>query len=266
MKFDFHSLAFLFLLTISCSTQKPQTKTLAPKYSSQVQFTEGSKEFSTKIHLPEDFDKKLPLVVIIHEWWGRTPYIMKRSQMLNQKGYATLPVDLFGNGVTADTPAMAKTLATPFYQNPELGIKRLKQYIDQARKDPHVDPEKIFVIGYCFGGTQALNFARSGADVAGVVSFHGGLTSPYPSSEIKARVLALNGGADPMVPPKEVAEFRKEMEKAQADYRVINYPNATHAFTNPQATETGRKFNIPVAYNEKADQASWQELLIFLRQ
>ena len=134
-----------------------------------------------------------------------------------------------------------------------------------AKQNPHVDPERIYVIGYCFGGTQALNLARSGADVKGVVSFHGGLTTSMKSEGIKADVLAINGLADPMVPAKDRAQFEKEMKNLKADYRVINYQGATHAFTNPKATEIGNKYNMPLAYNKAADEASWKELLNFLR-
>lgn len=252
------------LLMISCSTSKKDSKSLKD-YKPEVSFAEGEKTFSSKVGLPKEFKDRLPLVILVHEWWGRTPYIEERARMLEAEGYATLAVDLFGNGLTVDNPTAAQAQATPFYQNPEIGIKRLQKYVDLAKKDPHVNPDQIVVIGYCFGGTQALNLARSGSGIAGAVSFHGGLASTYSAKEIKAKVLVLNGAADPMVPPKEVAGFREEMKTIGADFKVINYPNATHAFSNPKATEIGKKFNIPVAYNKAADKASWNELLKFLK-
>ena len=185
--------------------------------------------------------------------------------MLNQEGFATLPVDLFGNNQTVDNPKDAGALATPFYQNPQTGVDRLNMYIAEAKKDPHVDASRIYVIGYCFGGTQALNLARSGAELAGVVSFHGGLDSSLKSQGIKARVLAINGLADPMVPQKQRNGFEKEMKALKAKYKVVNYKGATHAFTNPKATEIGKKYNIPIAYNKAADEGSWKNLLEFLK-
>ncbi len=128
-----------------------------------------------------------------------------------------------------------------------------------------MDANQVYVIGYCFGGTQALNLARSGADIKGVVSFHGGLTSTIKSDGIKARVLAINGLSDPMSPAKDRAAFEKEMKALGANYKMINYKDATHAFTNPKATELGKKNNIPIAYNKNADVNSWNDLLKFLK-
>jgi dienelactone hydrolase len=252
-------------LSVSCGHMKKE-KSLKETYSPVVSFVEGEKTYSAKVQLPTTkFESKIPLVVIVHEWWGRTPYIEERGQMLNKEGYATLIVDLFGNGQTVGTPSEAQALATPFYQDAQLGISKLKHYIELAKNDPHVDASRIYVIGFCFGGTQALNLARSGMDVKGVVSFHGGLKAGINAKEIKAEVLALNGLADPMVPAKERAAFEKEMKSVKAKYKVVNYKNATHAFTNPGATAIGKKYNIPIAYNQKADKASWNELLKFLK-
>lgn len=256
-------LLLVSLMSISCGHMK-KDKSAKESYSPKVSFEQNNKTYEAKVELPKEFKDKLPLVVIVHEWWGRTPYIEGRGEMLNKEGFATLVVDLFGNNITAETPTQAQAMATPFYQNPEKGVELLNKYISQAKKDPHVDPNKVYVIGYCFGGTQALNLARSGADIKGVVSFHGGLTSTLKSRDIKAKVLAINGLADPMVPAKDRAAFEKEMKNVGADYKMINYKGATHAFTNPMATEKGKKFNIPIAYNKKADKASWQDLLNFL--
>lgn len=257
-------LLFLSIFLTSCGHLKKE-KSPKESYSPLISFEQGGTKFEASIQLPKEFKEKVPLVIIVHEWWGRTPYIMNRAEMLNKEGYATLAVDLFGDGVTVETPSEAQALATPFYKNPELGIEKLSQYVEMAKKDPHVDSSKIYVIGYCFGGTQALNYARSGADIKGVVSFHGGLTTTVSSEGIKAKVLAINGLADPMVPAKDRTAFEKEMRSLRADYKIINYKNASHAFTNPKATEVGKKYNIPIAYNKKADEASWKALLTFLK-
>lgn len=256
--------ALLLTLIVSCGHTK-KAKKPTDNYSPKVTFTEEGKTFEANVSMPKDMKDKVPLVVIVHEWWGRTPYIQDRSVMLNTAGYATLAVDLFGNGQTVETPSEAQGLATPFYKNPELGIARLNKYIQLAKLDPHVDASKIYVIGYCFGGTQALNLARSGSDIAGVVSFHGGLKTSMKSQGIKTRILAINGLADPFVPAKQRTDFKKEMKALKADYKVVNYKGATHAFTNPMATEIGKKYNIPVAYNKAADEGSWKDLMEFLK-
>lgn len=256
-------LMLLAIFSTSCGHMKKDKK--KPVYNPVFSFVEGDTKFEAKVNLPKDFKEKVPLVVVVHEWWGRTDYILNRAKMLNEQGYATVAVDLFGNNQTVETPAEAQALATPFYQNPQMGVDRLNKYITAAKLDPHVDASKVYVVGYCFGGTQALNLARSGADVKGVVSFHGGLASALKATEIKADVLAINGLADPMVPAKDRAAFEKEMKAVNADYKVVNYKGAKHAFTNPKATEIGKKYNIPIAYNKKADEASWKELMKFLK-
>lgn len=257
-------LLILTLTMVSCGHVK---KERSPKesYSPVITFGQEDKNFTATVKLPKDMKDKVPLVVIVHEWWGRNAYIESRSEMLNKEGFATLAVDLFGNNKVVETPTEAGALATPFYQDPMMGVHRLNQYITHAMSDPHIDATKIFVIGYCFGGTQALNLARSGANIKGVVSFHGGLESSLKSEGIKARVLAINGLADPMVPPKQRTAFEKEMKALKADYKVVNYKGATHAFTNPNATAIGKKYKIPVAYNERADKGSWKDLMEFLR-
>ena len=120
-------------------------------------------------------------------------------------------------------------------------------------------------IGYCFGGTQVLNFALLGDKLNGVVSFHGGLqtTPPFDKSLLKANVLVCNGEADPFVPAEQVAAFRKGMDSIGAVYTFKSYPGATHAFSNPAATALGKKFNMPIAYNAAADSASWNDMKQF---
>ena len=106
-----------------------------------------------------------------------------------------------------------------------------------------------------------------GVDLKSVVSFHGslGTANPAKKGEVKAKVLVLNGAADPFTKPEQIQAFKQEMSNAGVDYRFINYPDAMHAFTNPAATETGKKFGIPLAYNKKADKQSWKEMKKFLK-
>jgi dienelactone hydrolase len=129
------------------------------------------------------------------------------------------------------------------------------------------DPNRIGAVGYCFGGGIVLEMARMGVDLDGVVSFHGslGTANPARKGEVKAKVLVLHGASDPFVKPEQIQAFKKEMSNAGVDYRFIEYPNAKHAFTNPAATENGKKFGIPLEYNKSADRKSWKEMKKFLK-
>src|SRR5205807_375256 len=130
-----------------------------------------------------------------------------------------------------------------------------------------VDTKRIGAIGYCFGGSVALNMARTGEDLRAVASFHGALATQQPAQrgKVKAKVLSQTGEADPMIDGASIAAFEKEMKDAGVDYKVITYPGAKHGFTNPQATELGKKFNLPIEYNADADKKSWDEMLAFMK-
>jgi dienelactone hydrolase len=138
--------------------------------------------------------------------------------------------------------------------------------MDFLKQQSTVDPTRIAAIGYCFGGGVVLNMARQGVDLKGVVSFHGGLAAVKPAQpgSVKAKILVLNGDADKFTTPEQIEAFKQEMRAAGADFQFISYPGAMHSFTNPEATELGKKFNMPIAYNAKADKESWNEMKEFL--
>ena len=212
-------------------------------------------------------DKKRPVVMVVHEWWGLNDYTKSRVKQLAELGYYAFAVDMFGNGKTVDNPKDAQALVTPFYMDPSFGKARFDAGLAKALSSAAADSVNVAAIGYCFGGTQVLNVAMLGDRLNGVVSFHGGLeTAPANKDLLKAQVLVLNGDADPMVPADQVAAFKKKMDSIGANYKLINYPGATHAFTNPRSTEVGQKFNIPIAYNAAADSASWNEMKTFFLQ
>jgi dienelactone hydrolase len=229
------------------------------------------------LYLPDHAKGALPLVAVVHEWWGKTDYPeMRARKIADELGYAALAADVYGDGRTADNPKDAMALAGPFYQDPSLGVKRLQALIaaapDAAKDKAMIDPGRIAAIGYCFGGTQALNLARSGGlpageKLRGVVSFHGGLASSLKATApVETKLLVLHGAADKMVSEKEVTAFKDEMKAAKADMRFHAYPGALHAFTNPGSTENGKKFGIPIAYDAKADQDSWSRMKRFLKE
>jgi dienelactone hydrolase len=176
-----------------------------------------------------------------------------------------MAVDMFGDGKVATNPKEAQAFTGPFYNDPQLGKSRLDAAIAKVKELPQADPANIAVIGYCFGGGVALNAARLGANLKGVVSFHGPLLGvPADKNLLKAKILVCHGGSDKFVSMKDADTFKHQMDSIHADYTFKVYPNATHAFTNPASTETGKKFNMPIEYNPEADKNSWNDMKVFL--
>jgi len=208
---------------------------------------------------------KRPAVIVVSEWWGLNDYPKMRAKKLAELGYVAMAIDMYGDGKVADNPDSAKAFAGPMYMHPDKAKARIDAAIAKLKTYGIVDTSKIAAIGYCFGGGMLLNTARLGdAELKGVVSFHGSLLgTPARKDLLKTRLLVLHGNADQIVSPKDVAAFKKQMDSIGADYKFIGYDSATHAFTNPHSTETGLKFKMPIAYNAKADSASWNEMKSF---
>ena len=201
-----------------------------------------------------------PGIVVVHEWWGITKHTRDEARRFAQQGYTAFVADMFGDGKTADNPKDAGALMKSVMGSSETMQSRFNAARDQLAKHGSVDPKRIGAVGYCMGGTVALNMARAGADLAGVVAFHAGLSTNTPAPKsVKPKILVLNGADDPLVKPDQVEAFKKDMEAAKADYRFINYPGAVHAFTNPEATEKGKQFNMPLAYNAQVDKQAKAE-------
>lgn len=212
-------------------------------------------------------NNKKPIVLVIPEWWGLNSYTKDRASQLARLGFFAMAVDLYGDGATVDNPQKAGEMATPFYKNPQMAKMRFDAALQKIKTFDQADTNRVAAIGYCFGGAQVLNMARMGEDLKGVVSFHGNLIGvPLNKDILKAKILVCHGADDQFVKGDEVNLFKKQMDSIKADYKFIAYPGATHAFTNPAATETGKKFSMPIAYNAAADTASWHEMKNFLGQ
>lgn len=202
-------------------------------------------------------------VIVVHEWWGVNDYVRGRAKQLNDLGYQALVVDMYGDGKTATTPDAAQALMMAALQEPEKMQTRFQQALQQLQKST----DRVYAIGYCFGGAVVLNQARMGTALAGVASFHGLLGTEHPAKvgKVTARVLVATGGADPMVTPEQTASFVQEMQHAGVNLALHSYPGVKHGFTNPAASENGEKYGMPLAYDEYADKNSWEALLQFMR-
>ena len=209
-------------------------------------------------------DKKRPVVLVVHEWWGLNDYAKSRARQLAALGYLAMAVDMYGDGKTADNPEAAGAMAMPFYLHPDMAKNRFMAALDMIKTWPQADTTQIAAIGYCFGGAQVLNMARMGVGLKGVVSFHGNLAGvPVDKNLFKSQVLVCHGDSDKFVLPGEVAHFKKEMDSLSLPYTFKSYPGASHAFSNPNSTATGKKFSLPIAYNAAADTASWNDMKAF---
>lgn len=214
----------------------------------------------------ENIEGKRPGVLVIHEWWGLNDYVKMRVRKLAELGYTAIAVDMYGDHQMGDNPDAAQKLSMPFYNDPSLAKKRFDAALDNFKNSPFVDTTKMAVMGYCFGGGVSIGVARMGENLKGAVSFHGNLNIvPANKDLLKAEVLVCHGAIDPFVKPEEVNLFKKQMDSIGAKYTFKTYDSATHAFTNPEATELGKRFNLPIAYNAKADTASWNDMKEFFK-
>ena len=208
---------------------------------------------------------KRPGILVVHEWWGHNAYARKRADMLAELGYTALAVDMYGDGKTADHPDNAGKFATAVRQDQDKLQTRFNAARDYLNNHETVDPERNAAIGYCFGGSVVLSMARSGADLDGVVSFHGSVGGLPPiADKVTARVLVANGAEDPFVSRDSIEIFKEDMETAGVDFEFIDYPDAKHSFTSPEANTYGEKFGLPLEYNAEADKASWEKMQEFL--
>ncbi len=209
---------------------------------------------------------KQPGILVVHEWWGLNDYAKMRARMLAELGYTAFAVDMYGDGKVALHPDDAKKFSSAALSNFKDAAKRFETALEILRAHPSVDPKKIGAIGYCFGGGLVLNMARAGVDLNGVVSFHGGLKGAIPVKKgAKTEMLVCNGEADSFIPADQVTEFKQEMDAAGVPYQLKNYPGAKHGFTNKDADRLAKEFGLDVAYDQTADQASWNEMKAFFK-
>jgi len=232
-----------------------------------ITYKQGDTVMKGLIAYDDSIKQQRPGILVVHEWWGHNDYARQRAKMLAEMGYTALAVDMYGEGKTAAHPEDAGKFAKAVGGNMPLAKARFEAAKKTLASHSTVEKDNIAAIGYCFGGGIVLNMARQGVDLKGVVSFHGsiGTKEPAQKGDIKTKVRVFNGAADPFVKAEQIEAFKKEMEAAGVDYEFVNYPGVKHSFTNPDADEFGAKFNLPLAYDKKADRDSWQQMDQFFK-
>lgn len=200
-----------------------------------------------------------PGVLVVHEWWGLNDYVRERTRQLAGMGYVAFAADIYGGGKVTTDPKQAAAWAGEIRSNPGEGRARAQAALDTLAAQPQADPQRLAAIGFCFGGTVALDLAYSGAPLKAAVVFHGSLPpiKPEEAPGLKAAILALIGVDDAAVKPEDRLKFEDSMRQAKANWELVLYGGTVHAFTNPQASKLG----MPnIAYNEKAATRAWNEM------
>lgn len=260
-------ICYAVALILACNTKKSaenekKENTGVKLKEENITYTGDSATMNGYVVYDENSDKKRPAVLVVPEWWGLNDYAKRRARELAGLGYIAMAIDVYGNGKIADNPDSAQKEAMPFYMNPQKAKTRIDAAIAKIKTYTQTDAANIAAIGYCFGGGVLLNTVRLGdADLKGVVSFHGTLLgTPADKNLLRSQILVCNGNADPIVPPAQVTQFKKQMDSIGANYKFVGYDSAMHAFTNPDATVLGERFKMPIKYNAAADSASWNEM------
>lgn len=233
---------------------------------SEVEYTAGDVPMKGRLYLPSERDGRVPGVLIVHEWWGQNEHARSQAEKIAALGYAALAVDMYGEGQTADHPDEAGKMAAAVRGNPGVMESRFRSAFAHLATHQAVDADRIAALGYCFGGSVALNMARTPINLKGVISVHGGLIADQPAApgQIQPRILVLHGGADETITEEQVDAFKEEMESAGADYLFITYDGAPHSFTNPEADRLAEEFDLPIGYDAEAAEQAWDEVKRFL--
>jgi dienelactone hydrolase len=264
---------FLFLITSLLTACKgtPEKDSLQQNtkgksvQGEEVSYSTDTTEMRGYLAYDQNLGVKRPGVLVVHEWWGHNEYSRKRARMLAELGYTALAVDMYGDGKQAAHPEDAGKFSGMVMQNMDAAQARFDAAMELLKSHSTVNPEQIAAIGYCFGGSVVLTMANAGKDLDAVAAFHSGVQLPVmPNDKLKARVLVCNGTADPFISGESEVAFTRAMDSINADYEYISYEEAKHSFTSHAADSLGRKFDLPLEYQKKADEDSWKELQKFL--
>jgi len=227
--------------------------------SRKITYKDGDTTLIGHLYYDDEVSGERPGVLVVHEWWGLNNYARTRARMLAEMGYVAFALDMYGQGKSTTERHTAQEWATAHYKDLTMMRRRAALGLNVLRSESLVDKKRIAAIGYCFGGSTVLQLAYAGADIAGVVSFHGNTLPPSETDaqRIKTRVLVCHGAADPFVPQERLQSFVDAVSAAKVDFHVVQYGGAVHSFTNPGA---GDDKGSGSAYDAKADQRSWRHM------
>lgn len=262
----YFSFTVFVLLITSCSSTREEEKFVAQSgdtlVTKELSYTANGKTMKGFLAIPEG-EGPFPGVLVVHEWWGQTEYPRERARMLAKNGYMAFAVDMYGDGKTMDHPKQAGEFSSAVMSDLDGAEKSFRAALDVLKSQPNVDQNNLAAIGYCFGGAIVLEMARRGVDLKMVASYHGNLSplADNPVSPMKTRMLIFNGADDSFVKKETVAAARQKLKGAKVRYKFVNYKGAKHGFTNTQADEFGKKFELPLAYDKRADEDSWNQTL-----
>ncbi|XKH01980.1 dienelactone hydrolase family protein [Marinobacter nauticus] len=230
-----------------------------------VEYTVDGQPFTGYLAWDDEYERKGPGVLVVHEWWGHNEFAREQAEKLAASGYTAFALDMYGSGKQADHPETAQKFAQEATSDLEKVKARFTGAMEVLKNHESVDPSRIAAQGYCFGGAVVLNMARMGVDLDGVVSYHGSLASPIQAEpgQVKARVQVYTGGADKMVPGTQVADLVREMVNAEVDLTLVSFPGVLHSFTNPGADRIAEKFDLPIGYDQEAARRSWEGTMRF---
>lgn len=226
-----------------------------------IEYADGDRTLEGYLARDDAAGEARPGVLVAHTWAGRGEADEAKARELAALGYVGFALDLYGKGIRGGGIDENRALMRPFMDDRALLQRRMRLALDAMRREDGVEAGRTGAIGFCFGGLCVLDLARTGADVNGVVSFHGMLRAPgnTAGNSIRARVLALHGWDDPMAPPEDVVALGRELTAMGADWQLHAYGNTMHAFTNPQANDP----DFGTVYQADADRRSWQSMRNF---
>jgi len=255
----FIQLVFIAILGLATTAQ-------AEVQTQEIEYSQGGTTLKGYLAYDSSIKGKRPGILVVHEWWGHNEHARDRARMLAEIGYTALAVDMYGDGKLADHPKKAGEFLNAAFNDWEASQARFNKAKEVLQSHKTVDAERIGAIGFCFGGAVSIRMARGGADLDGVVAFHSSLPLQPAVTNMKASVLVINGSQDAFLKPETVASFSSQMMAGNVDFTYINLQGVKHSFTNKQADEFRKKFDIgALEYNKKADERSWKAMQNFFQ-
>jgi len=237
-------------------------------HTEAIEYSSGKTQLTGFLAYDDSIKEKRPGILVVHEWWGHNKHARQRAQMLAQLGYTAFALDMYGDGKLAEHPKKAGEFMNAAFKNWEASKAKFKAAKKILQAHATVDPEKIGAIGFCFGGAVSIRMARGGEDLKGIVGFHSALPDQpkMANNQVKASILVINGSEDPFLTPEKVASFVKEMVEANTDFTYMSLKGVRHSYTNPQADEFSKKFDLPgLKYDKAADIKSWEVMHQFFQ-